>query len=184
MQQIKRSDLVLLYDNFTSSQHINRILPYLINNTNEVIELRDEDIKDIFLSCNNKQAQLLEGFGIKIKKTYTLDDLNSYEDACKILNQGRMVMVSIDQEIKTIVKAANFIDDNEQYWKVDPNNYDQSKYRPYFKTGPSGSGWVFGVVDNGYFGGSLGLGFYFKNITTCKLIAERFIKKYNKWMND
>lgn len=115
------------------------------------------------------------------KDEYTLSDLNSYQDACQILNQEAFIDASYAHQIKTIIKAANYID-NKVIWKPDFTNINQHKYLPYFRL----DGPVFG------FGGVGGycclshcpVGFYYKVSSTATLITTRFLSLYEKYIKE
>lgn len=114
-------------------------------------------------------------------KEYTLNDLISYENACKILEEEIDNKSSISKQIKTIVKAANYLDNSNKIWKADFTK-NNNKYFPYFNNNGSGFGWYC----SGCYDTAVGapVGFYFKNSSTCELIVKRFIKLYINWIEE
>lgn len=119
-----------------------------------------------------------------VLSNHTLDDLNSYSDACVILNEKVLRDADYSKQIKTIVKAANFIDNNNQVWIADWKNHQQYKYAAYFID--NGSGFGLGGVNGGVnfwlsFTSSP-LGFFYKESKTAELITNRFIKLYLNWL--
>lgn len=118
---------------------------------------------------------------INSEKCYTLNDLTSYAQACKILGEKSKSSPSNSEIIKTIVKAANYLDNNNQIWRVDFTK-SYYKYLPYFNNNGSG----FGFYYAGYFNSSAyySVGFYYKNSSTCELITKRFLKLYQEWLEE
>jgi len=118
----------------------------------------------------------------KINKKFTLNDLNSYEDACMILNENPIVDCDYSKKIKTIVKAANFIDNDYNLWVANWTDSNEYKYLTYFEN--KGSGFGFDDVGSWYSNAYAPLGFYYKNSNTCELITKRFIKLYLDWLQE
>lgn len=120
---------------------------------------------------------------IETEDKYTLDDLKSYEDACKILEKDEEVKPSYSQQIKAIIKAANYIDNNYKIWKPDfsGNTYN---YLPYFNKN-KGHGFGFFCVHGWDSSGVYcPVGFYYKQKSTCELISKRFLSLYSKWLEE
>lgn len=107
----------------------------------------------------------------------TVDDINSYEDACKILKETVDKKLSDIEKLFTIIRAANYLDNNGEIWEADWTS-GEYKYIPYFEYKKS-SGWVLSSVYLFYFSYCPG-GFYFKKEATAKLIANKFLTLYNK----
>lgn len=138
-----------------------------INGVN--ITLTKEQLKEIAKQTSNK---------------YTLDDLISYEKACEIINvRVRLVTEFYDfeewylEQIKIIIRAANYIDNNNQLWKPKFNN-TQSNYLPWLEK--TISGWrlfsSYYCSDSSH-GGPAYL--FYKEESTCKLIYNRFSELYS-----
>ena len=119
---------------------------------------------------------------IETEDKYTLDDLKSYEDACKILEEDEEVNPSYSKQIKTIIKAANYIDNDYKIWKPDFSG-SVYNYLPYFNKN-KGPGFGFHGCDFWCSCVRCSLGFYFKERNTCELIAKRFLSLYNKWLEE
>ena len=100
-------------------------------------------------------------------------NINSYEDACKVLYTTPKKDPSSKVKIKTIIKAANFLDNNGKVWREDWGDKAQPKYYPAFDY--RAGGWV--VCYSGYHAVG-GFGSYFKKEKTCTLIAKKFLPLY------
>ena len=124
------------------------------------IELTPKQLKNITNQLNN------------IK---TVEDINGYVDACNILDIKQESNPSDYTKLTTIIEAANFIDNNSQPWKPVFNNI-QRNYLPYLRK--NGSSWS--LYDVRYFG-SLShtpAGLYYKEESTAKLIANKFMSTH------
>lgn len=82
-------------------------------------------------------------------------------------------------KIITIIKAINFIDNDNKEWIFKLND-GQRKYYPWFEE--KSSGLVLGCVGCYVGGRGLPAGFYFKKESTCRIIVNRFNNDYNKIM--
>jgi hypothetical protein len=111
------------------------------------------------------------------KKSYKVDDITSYEIACEILGEDP-IDVRIDDRLRKIIKAANYISNGNKQWTPDFSNTSQHKYSPYFEKLGSG-GWS---VNYCYYYSLLGFGFYFQNKDVCLKIANRFLPLYVKYL--
>jgi hypothetical protein len=116
-----------------------------------------------------------------------VEDINSYEDACKIL--GKRIRKSseyedesewINHQLSTIIEAANFIDNGGKKWKADFLDTSIPKYLPYWEK--KSSGWVLGYVRCYGCYSYFAVGFYYKKEKTAQLIATKFSKLYNSWL--
>ena len=135
-------------------------------NVNRVsITLTKEQLKEIDNQVNNK---------------YTLDDLTSYLKACEILGEEIVEKTTKEVKILTIVRAANFLDNDNQPWKADFAEKNTSKYLPYFEK--TSAGWRVCYAFGWGFDSFCPVGFYFKKSRTCDLIAKRFIDLYSQWL--
>ena len=139
--------------------------------------------KDIQITLTKEQLSEIRKQTDNIK---TIDDIQSYEDACKILHQEEADEDTftyeqdwINHQILTIVKASNYIDNNYQVYK--PNFNDNTyKYLPWFKK--TSSGWVLHSLGSYVSYGFCPVGFYYKNQQSGETIVKRFITLYNKWL--
>ena len=116
-------------------------------------------------------------------KITKVEDINTVEDACKVLS---IMPPPYDQpidHIQLIIKAVNFLDNNGDVWVENWDNIDQRKHYPVFER--RDGGWVVysrdGYGDCGY-GAICGFGSYFKEEKTCLLIAKKFLPLYIKWI--
>jgi hypothetical protein len=117
---------------------------------------------------------------------YTIDDIDGYETACKILNREPSLPYLDKQDwafhqLKTIIAAANFIDNGNEIWKADFTNKTQPKYYPWFEK--TGGGLVLYLVDDDYCNTFVPSGVHFKIERTCKEIVKRFLPLYNEWLS-
>lgn len=146
------------------------------------------DINGVSITLTKEQ---LAEIAKQTSKKYTLDDLNSIEDAEKILEncnfhtkyrKSQFVRMKdwYEYQLETIIKAANYIDNNYQEWKADFDNKNISKYINYLEK--TSSGWVMGYVYDLYYGSFGPVFLYYKERNTAKLIFKRFSTLYNKWM--
>jgi len=90
------------------------------------IKLLEKQAKDLQKDLD----ALKETINKQKKQLPTLNDLKSYLDACDILKEKPVNCSEFDQ-LKTIIKAANYIDNNYQLWK--PNLGTDYLYYPYFR---------------------------------------------------
>lgn len=116
-----------------------------------------------------------------------LDSLHSYKDACKILKQKQRKESDYDDtkewyshQLLTIIKAANFLDNNNEIWNADFDNRNTYKYIPYWIK--QASGWVVDSVHCYHCSSHCSVGLYFKKEDTANVISKRFIDLYNKYM--
>jgi hypothetical protein len=124
-------------------------------------------------------------------KYYTLNDLNSYDDAqnilkgClnhKVFTEEAFVREKdwISYQLETVVKSANFIDNKYKEWIVDFKDTSTYKYLTYFKK--TSSGWLDGGCDCYCDSALFPVGFYFLSKDSGLLIQKRFATLYNKWL--
>lgn len=88
----------------------------------------------------------------------------------------------INYKLETIIKAANYIDNNYKEWKPDFNRSSGYKYIPYFEK--KSSGWVLIVVIYLYSSSSssCSVGFYYKVSETAEFITKQYESLYNEHM--
>jgi hypothetical protein len=124
----------------------------------------------------------LDQIGKQLNKRKTVDDINSYEDACDILgDRNYSDKISVEEKLKTIIKAVNYLDNNSKEWKPDFTNNNEYKYIPYFQY-KNGSGWLVYFV-YGYCSFSYSpVWLYFKSRSTAEKIANKFIVYYNNYI--
>lgn len=114
---------------------------------------------------------------IDAQRNKSINDINSYLDACEILSESSNTKASPLEQLLTIIKAANYLDNGNIIWKQDWKNKEYG-YIPYFEF--SGSGWVaFGVDFHFYYSDAPG-GLYYKKESTAELFQKRFINLYNQ----
>ncbi len=136
------------------------------------------DINGVKITLTKSQ---LEEINKQCNKKFTLNDLNSYSDACKILNCDEENL-SNDDKLKIIIKAANFIDNQHKNWNPDFSNRLEKKYYPIFEY--NNSVWLVNSYDyvDGY--ALLGFGYYYKNSSTALLIANKFLPLYVSYLTE
>lgn len=124
-------------------------------------------------------ADQLKEIDRQVKKTKfkSPSDINSHEDACEILGIEKTKDTTNDSKLKTIIKAANYLDNGNKEWEADWDNRDQRKNFVYLEKKPSG--WVvYSDYDFSYYCAGLGSGFYYKEANTALLIARKFLNPY------
>jgi hypothetical protein len=134
------------------------------------ITLTEEQIEEI-----NKQV---------IVGIVNINDINTYEDACKVLGRTPDYELDIYPKIynsivlETIIEAVNFIDNNRVKYIPDFNDISVYKYLPYFVKGSSR--WSLHYVSRYGMIALCSVGLYFKNRASAEIIANKFIDLYNK----
>ena len=106
-------------------------------------------------------------------------DINNYEDACKVLSIKPDISPSASKRVKTIVAAANFLDNKGKIWRENWDDTDQRKYYPAFDY--RAGGWV--VCYSGYHAVG-GFGSYFKKEKTCLFITNKFLDLWLEYMHE
>jgi len=112
----------------------------------------------------------------------TIEQLTSYEIACEVLGIKPIKKPFVEKELKTIIKAANFIDNNYVEWIPNFDNNALYKYIPYFNK--VRSGWSLFCVGDFYDISDCSVWYYYKSRETANTIATRFLPLYNKWLNE
>ncbi len=126
-------------------------------------------------------------------KEYTLEDIVDYQSACKILNKTprnkkeyKMFFGDYikwyQEEIETIIKAANYIDNDYQEWKPNFLNKSEYKYKPYFERLSSGWSHFNCNAFNGCSTGSILE--YYKKESTAKLFSKKFKDLYSLYLGE
>lgn len=124
----------------------------------------------------------LDQIGKQLNKRKTVDDINSYEDACDILgDRNYSDKISVEEKLKTIIKAVNYLDNNSKEWKPDFTNNNEYKYIPYFQY-KNGSGWLVYYVYAYCSFSYAPVWLYFKSRSTAEKIANKFIVYYNNYI--
>lgn len=111
----------------------------------------------------------------------TLDNLNSYEDACEILDEVVNKTAKPYEKLETIIKAANFIDNDYKIWKANFDDSKEYKYLPYFNK-TSGGLVAFSYCHHYTSHACCSGSFYYKNNNTGILFSKKFIDLYNQWL--
>lgn len=124
---------------------------------------------------------------IKNKQFNITDNIKSYEDACFILNINIKIRLNFENDydyyshqLKIIIKATNYIDNNNQEWIPDFDNKNINKYIPWLEK--KSYGLTVGYVDVYCCSSYAPLGFFYKDSNSAKIITNRFIHLYNKWI--
>ncbi len=148
---------------------------------------KKEELKEID-KLEEEYSEKLEDLRNKVKekyknvKVYTIKDINSYEDACMILKELPSNIADVSKKIKTIVKAVNYLDNDNTAWKPDFTKNNVYMYLPHFIK--NGSGWslrrlhCFGDFSRGP------AGFYFKVSASGTTIVNKFINLYKIWLEE
>ena len=116
-------------------------------------------------------------------KITRVEDINNYEDACKVLSIKPEASPSASNIIKTIVAAANFLDNNRNIWREDWDKHSKYKYYPVFER--RAGGWVVSCLRYYYcFVAVAGFGSHFKQEKTCLLIVNKFLDLWLEYMHE
>ena len=141
------------------------------------------DINGVKITLTKEQLAQIDQQ--RANKPITIDDINSIEDAEKVL-EGQSFHLKytkedfcrhkdwINYQLETLAKAINFIYNGKKEWKLKIGN---NLYYPCFKI--SSFGWVY----NDYyydFDSSFGVVAYFKNVELAKNFGEKFIHLYRE----
>ncbi len=123
------------------------------------------------------------------EKKVTVNEINSYEDACKILSRiPDYTLQSINSRyfaqhvLETIIEAANFIDNDYKKWIADFTTNKEYKYINYWEKNKIGSGWSLHFVGDYCCISYCSVVLYFKKQDTAKLFATRFLGIYNTYL--
>lgn len=142
--------------------------------------------KDITITLTKEQV---EDINRQSKKFKTVKDINSLEDAEEVLKDCKTHKKQTRKDfpnnnkywnqytLETIIKAANFIDNNFIEWLSDFTD-SSYKYINWFEK--RDSGWVLDCVGCLVSISCCGLGFYFKKEDSAKLIVNKFLLLYNQ----
>lgn len=139
------------------------------------------DGKDVIITLNREQIEELHK---SLSKKYTLKDLQSYLDACDILGEKADTCASKTKQLFTIIKAANFIDNDHKIWDVEEafDNHNKSKYIGWFEK--LKSGWSFYVSIDCYSYSYGPVALYYKESSTCTTICKRFESLYVEYLRE
>lgn len=182
-QTVTRKELIRLYKVSDCSEWRGRIKKYLDSTSLETdthkVEINADDIKYAAKNASAKQKQEIEKSGVNISSSSTADQLPTYEAACKVLGEKVVKNLSAGDQIQTLVRAANYLDNNKKSWR--PNFSGSSyNYLPYFIK--QGSVWVLDVVYRYRSYACCPVGFYFKDEETASEMVTKHIKLYQKWL--
>lgn len=120
---------------------------------------------------------------INIQQNQVTVDNITYESALKLLNDSNIdpnpkgLYAGKLLELVTIIKAVNFLDNNNQEWAPNFNNLNKHKYYNWFEK--TNKGWVFDRVCYRFSGSCLMAGGFFKKESSAKIIAARFLGLYS-----
>ena len=115
------------------------------------------DVNGIKITLSKDQLKEIDK---QLKNIKTIDDINSYKDACEVLKRKDNKLHRTDQqELETIIEAVNYLDNENKAWKADFLDKNTSKYINYFEK--TSSGWVFNCVHAYYYGSNTPVSFYF-----------------------
>ena len=92
------------------------------------------DVNGVSITLTKEQLEEIKKQTSKPK----IEDINSYIDACDILNQNVNSKASITEQIQTIAKAFNYIDNGYKHFKFDFENKNEYKYYPIYENTKNG----------------------------------------------
>lgn len=175
---ISRTALIKLQKTSDCDTWKDRIGAYLTG-TEKVITIKQEDIDYAISNADSKQKVFIEKAGFSMSEDHLIPKIKSYKGACKILGITPIVKPTTEEQLRAIVKAANYLDNNNVIWVPDFIN-NNTKYGPYLYF--SDGRWVMVVsfwVSDHYYPGGL----YFKERSSCRILSTRFESLYIKWFN-
>lgn len=132
------------------------------------------DINGVKITLTQEQLKQIVEQTSKIK---TIEEINSYEDACKVLSEKVEQNPSIWKKINTITRAMNFIENGFKSWKPDFENNNQKKYYPLHETNNSGLVFYGSVFD---YHSASGLVAFLKTEKASNLLGTKFIGLYKE----
>ena len=134
------------------------------------------DIKGVSITLTKEQIEEIHRQTNKFK---SVKDINNYKDACEILDEQFLNGATCYEQLNTIIRAVNFIDNGYKIWKpkFDGNSYN---YYPYFKE--VNNSLVFFDSRCRYIICSGRVGFYLKEETS-SYIGKKFINLYQEIYN-
>lgn len=123
-----------------------------------------------------------------------LQQVNSYEDACKVLNREPLTLEQFNflpeadrQAFFSLHKITTVIEVLNEGWQPDWNDYDQMKCYPWFDMetygdAPAGSGFSFGGYDfdDSYTG--VGARLCVETPEKAKFVGKLMLEDYKHWM--
>lgn len=181
--KLNRTKLVKLYKAFSCPDWTSRISKYLTSSSLESddfeVEISKMDIKYFINQGTEDQKSFVKKMGIVVEDGLTI---SSYEDACKILEIKPSKTPSVEDKIKTIVRATNFTDNDYKEWKPNFKKISGYKYLPYFID----NGFGFGFSGSASFGiySCTPVGFFFKEKSSAERVAKTYISLYKEWIEE
>jgi hypothetical protein len=144
------------------------------------------NIQGVNITLTKEQLEQIDN-QVKKSKLKTIDDINSYEDGCEILQRQpdyRLQSINgkyfAEHVLETLIEAVNFIDNSYKKWIPDFTNNNEYKYIPYFNK--IGSGWLLCAVHYFLSDASGSVGLYYKNERTANIISKKFLSTYNIYL--
>lgn len=138
------------------------------------------DEKDVTIVLTKEQLE-----EIRKQTENNIDDINSYEDACRILSRTPQTQYQFSywsdwyfHQLRTVIEAVNFIDNGYKDWQLNWDDRKEHKYYPYFEK-ISGD-WSVPDVRDVCLSAYLPGGLYFKSKESAEIIANRFLELYSK----
>lgn len=161
---------------------------YKLKRQNNMNVTTKVDGKDVTITLTKEQLAEIAKQTSNIK---TIDSINSLEDAEEILKDNKNhIQYNKTQFVRekdwfayvleTIIKASNFLDNNNQEWIPDFNDRNTPKYINWLKKTSTGS--VLIGVDDVYYGSAYPVWLYFKKQETAKIIYNKFKKEYDNYL--
>lgn len=117
----------------------------------------------------------------------TVDEIISVGDACKLLKKNMKYPNNFDNkedyvqwELRTLIAAANFIDNDFKEYQPDFNDRNTYKYLVWMEK--KSLGWVFVAVYYFAYTSYCPVWLYFKKEATAKKFGKRFEKQFSDYM--
>lgn len=106
----------------------------------------------------------------------TIEEINSYEDACKVLSETPESNPSIWKKINTIARAMNFIENGFKVWKPNFKDTNERKHYPIHEMKFSGLSFL-GSIYYYFAGGQVA---FYKTERASNLGGTKFLHLYKE----
>lgn len=132
------------------------------------------DINGVKITLTQDQLQEIarQTSGIR-----TIEEINGYEDACKVLSETPESNPSIWKKINTIARAMNFIENGFKVWKPNFKDTNERKHYPYHEMKSSGLVFRYSHCCYGCPGGQVA---FYKTERASNLGGTKFLHLYKE----
>lgn len=132
------------------------------------------DINGVKITLTQEQLQEIakQTSGIR-----TIEEINGYEDACKVLSETPETNPSIWKRINTIARAMNFIENGFKVWKPNFKDTNERKYYPIHEMKSSGLVFFCSTCSYCYTAGQVA---FYKTDKASNLSGTKFLHLYKE----